>query len=96
MRAAVLPARHALPEWAIFSLPTALYTTSLINFCWYSNLDRPLLARAWAAGAAGVSILAEVGQLVIPGSGTFSIVDLALVLGAIAISDPVYKEYRNQ
>ncbi len=90
LRSLAHPIRAGLPEWVLFSVPTALYTLSFLNCCWLLlHGERKLATRISILVAIG-TLACELLQLAWPRWGTFSIEDLAFDCLAIACSLPFF------
>jgi len=82
------PARPWLPDWVLFSLPTALYYLSVLNYCWECLRPDPDAARRWTMGVTALAFGVELLQIVAPVAGTFSVQDVLVYALVFPLSWP--------
>ena len=88
-RAGAYPLRGHLPPWAVYSLPNALWTLSLVAFLGLLWRHERAKAAYWMAAAAVLAIAPEFLQAVSLAPGTFSggdVVSGVLACAAAALS----------
>ena len=87
-RAVVAPWQAMLPAWAIFSLPTALYYLSAMNYCWLMLEQDRTMAWRWTLLVSGLAFGVELIQTILPLAGTFSSEDLVTYAFVFPLSLP--------